>query len=318
MKESQKSICVVNCYFGKFPVYFDLWLKSCSYNPTVDFLIYTDCQYEDKLPANVSIKPTKLEDIKHRAEEVVGFPVSLEKAYRLCDYKPLFGEIFQSDLKDYDFWGYCDLDIIIGDIRKYVTDDLLNKYDKINRWGHLSFMRNTYECNKRYRLESARYGYKEVLTHTRDFGFDEYDYISIYKKYGFPIWILPENIYADIRARYKRFRTRNDNYDEQIFYWENGAVYRAYWDKEGNLRKNEYLYIHFKKRGVLPVHFEEMTNPVDSFYITNSGFYEKKDEVTKDTIKIYNPYPGKLYEQCEDIKYRLKYNIYKIKRKYFE
>ncbi len=318
MKESQKSICVINCYFGSFPVYFDLWLKSCSYNPTIDFLIYTDCQHKEKLPPNVSIKQIKLKDIKQRAEKVAGFSVSLERAYRLCDYKPLFGEIFKSDLKNYDFWGYCDLDIIIGDIRKYVTDDMLEKYDKINRWGHLSFVRNTDECNSRYRLETERYGYKEVLTRTRDFGFDEYDYISIYKKYGFPIWILSEDLYADIRARYKRFRVRNDNYDEQIFYWENGSVYREYWDNDGQLKKNEYLYIHFKKRGALPVHFDVAGDDVSAFYITSSGFYEKKEAVTKEMVKTYNPYPGKLYEKCEDIKYRLKYNMYKIKRKYFE
>lgn len=315
MEKIPKSICVVSCYFGRFPVYFGLWLKSCRYNPTVDFLIYTDNNCKEELPPNVSIKQTKLEEIKRRTEEIVGFTVSLEKPYRLCDYKPLFGEIFKADLQKYDFWGYCDLDIIIGDIRKYITDDLLNKYDKINRWGHLSFLRNTDECNERYKLNSVRYGYKEVLTCTRDFGFDEYDYTSIYKKYGFPIFILPEEMYADIRARHKRFRVRNDNYDEQIFYWENGSVYRAYWDDNGRLKKNEYLYIHFKKRGALPVHFEET---VDSFYITNSGFYEKKGEVSKEAVRNYNPYPGKLYEKCEDIRYRLKYNGYKFKRKYFE
>lgn len=319
MEKTQKSICIVSCYFGKFPVYFKLWLKSCSYNPTVDFLIYTDCDYSEELPSNVSIKKITLKEIKNRATEVVGFPVSLEKAYRLCDYKPLFGEIFKSDLKKYNFWGYCDLDIIIGNIRKYITDDLLNKYDKINRWGHLSFLRNTEECNGRYKLDSARYGYKEVLTHTRDFGFDEYDYTSIYQKYGFPMFILPEQMYADIRARYKRFCVGGkDDYKEQIFYWENGSVYRAYWDKDGQLKKNEYLYIHFKKRGALPVHFEESIDTVNSFYITNSGFYPREDEITKEIVNTYNPYPGRIHEKCEDINYRLRNNIYKIKRKYFE
>lgn len=318
MEKTQKSICVISCYFGNFPVYFSLWLKSCRYNPTVDFIIYTDCEYKGELPPNVSIKQIKLEDIKKRTEKLVGFPVSLERAYRLCDYKPLFGEIFRSDLKEYDFWGYCDLDIMIGDIRKYITDDLLEKYDKINRWGHLSFQRNTDECNRRYKLDAPRYGYKEVLTHTRDFGFDEYDYISIYKENGFPIFVLPEEMYADIRARYRRFCVRENNYNEQIFYWENGSVYRAYFDQNAQLKKNEYLYIHFKQRGALPVHFNKLGNSIHSFYITNSGFYEKETEVTKEIIQTYNPYPGEIYEKYEDLKYRLKNNIHRFKRKYFE
>lgn len=319
MEGTQKSICVIACYFGKFPVYFELWLQSCSYNPTVDFLIYTDCNYEKELPSNVSVKQTTLMEIKKRVEETVGFPVSLEKAYRLCDFKPLYGTIFKTDLEKYDFWGFCDLDIVIGNIRKFVTDDMLEKYDKINRWGHLSFQRNTEECNQRYRLDAERYGYKEVLTGTRDFGFDEYDYISIYKKYGFPICILAENLYADIRARHKRFCVKgDDNYKEQIFYWENGAVYREYLDRDNQLKKNEYLYIHFKQRGKLPVHFKENSGRMNSFYITNTGFYEKKDKVTEEIIQKYNPYPGEKYEKYEDIRYRLKYDIRKFKRKYFD
>ena len=319
MGEFQKTIGIVVCYFGKFPEYFKLWLKSCACNPTVDFLIYTDCAYEQTLPVNVSIRKTKLEEIKKRTEELVGFTVSLEKPYRLCDFRPLFGELFKEDLKQYDFWGYCDLDMILGDIRKYITDDLLDQYDKINRWGHLSFHRNTEECNKRYRLDSVRYSYKEVLTHTRDFGFDEYDYTFIHKKYGFPLLILPEDMYADIRARHRRFCVKgNDNYTEQIFYWENGKVYRAYCDGQNELKRNEYLYIHFKKRGALPVHFEGAEERVNSFYITNSGFYEKKDAAARQAIQDYNPYLGKAYEKYEDIKYRLKNDLYKMKRKYFD
>lgn len=45
---------------------------------------------------------------------------------------------------------------------------------------------------------------------------------------------------------------------------------------------------------------------------------KKKDKVTKEIIQKYNPYPGKNYEKYEDIKYRLKYDIRKFKRKYFD
>ena len=33
---------IIGVYFGKFPEYFDLWLKSAEYNRNVDFLIFTD------------------------------------------------------------------------------------------------------------------------------------------------------------------------------------------------------------------------------------------------------------------------------------
>jgi len=29
------------------------------------------------------------------------------------------------------FWGYCDIDLIFGNIRAFMTDELLNEYDII-------------------------------------------------------------------------------------------------------------------------------------------------------------------------------------------
>ena len=61
--------------------------------------------------------------------------------------------------------------------------------------------------------------------------------------------MFEKRIFADISMIYKRFRLALDdkNYDKQIFYWENGKVYRSYYlDKD--LHKEEFIYIHFKKR----------------------------------------------------------------------
>lgn len=309
-------LCVIVCYFGRFPSYFHLWLKSCASNPTVDFKIYSDVQYEGTLPDNVAIVKTSLKAIKERTEQIVGFDVCLSRPYKLCDYRPLFGEIFKKDLAKYDFWGYCDLDIIIGDIRKFLTDDILDKYDKINRWGHLSFHRNTDECNNRYKFESVRYNYRDVLTRTRDFGFDEYDYTFIHQKHNFPILILPNSWFVDIRARHRRFcKQGEDNYNRQSFYWENGAVYRIY-EKKGVLRTDEFIYIHFKKRGNLEVHFN--AKDTDAFFITNSGFYKKDKKVDNLIIEQMNPYPGRIYEKYEDIKYKANSMVHRFRRKYFE
>ena len=41
-----KKIILINCYFGKFPSFFNLFLKSCEANPSVDFLIFSDCKCE--------------------------------------------------------------------------------------------------------------------------------------------------------------------------------------------------------------------------------------------------------------------------------
>ena len=48
-----KSICLIIPYFGKFKNYFPLFLKSCSYNPTVDWLVFTDTSERYVWPENV-------------------------------------------------------------------------------------------------------------------------------------------------------------------------------------------------------------------------------------------------------------------------
>ncbi|MGN1203240.1 MAG: DUF6625 family protein, partial [Eubacterium sp.] len=50
-----KKLVLISVYFGKFPDYFNLWLKSAQQNSNIDFFLYGDCdasKYEP-LPENV-------------------------------------------------------------------------------------------------------------------------------------------------------------------------------------------------------------------------------------------------------------------------
>lgn len=42
-------------------------------------------------------------------------------AYKFCDYKPLFGRLFQEELDGYTHWGWCDMDVIWGNIMEEYT-----------------------------------------------------------------------------------------------------------------------------------------------------------------------------------------------------
>lgn len=39
-------ICIIICYFGKLPSYFEFWRHSAYNNPTINFLFITDCNIE--------------------------------------------------------------------------------------------------------------------------------------------------------------------------------------------------------------------------------------------------------------------------------
>jgi hypothetical protein len=121
------------CWQGAYPWYFPYFLQSCRYNPTVDFLIFTnqsDAQLD--LPANVKIISCSIGQFKADASRRLGFEVSVESGYKLCDFKPAYGYIFHDYIKEYDFWGYCDVDVIFGNIRAFMTDELLGEYDIIS------------------------------------------------------------------------------------------------------------------------------------------------------------------------------------------
>lgn len=310
-------IAVIVIYFGKLPPYFPLWVKSCAYNPDVDFLFFTDCALSN-LPQNVFQYQMTLEELKKRASGIVGFEVSMGTAYKVCDYRPMFGELFQDYLTEYEYWGHCDIDLIFGDLQYFFDKYDLRQYDRFNALGHLSLYRNDKEINRRYRREGGL-DYREVFTTEKHCYFEEYQGMTaIYLKNQFPFFT--GQIYADVSSIYKRYRIvdiykldeKAKNYPNQVFFWEDGKCYRSYYD-ENQLRSEEYLYIHFKQRGDLPM--EKNVQDSTAFYITRFGFFKKEGEPTRKLMQKYNPYQGKLVEKYEWYLYLSRRLVSRGKRK---
>ena len=146
------SLALVLVWSGKWSPWIHLFLHSCASNPRVDFLIFTDQRPLKNLPANVRMIPMTLADIAHRTGAVLGFAAKIPRAYKLCDYKPLYGLLFPEYLEGYTHWGYCDEDVFWGDIRKFITDELCQAYDIITACrccvvGQLTILKNIPEVN---------------------------------------------------------------------------------------------------------------------------------------------------------------------------
>ncbi|NAS13007.1 DUF6625 family protein [Poritiphilus flavus] len=174
-KNRMKKIKLINCYFGSFPWYFKLFLKSCCSNPTIEFLIFSDHNYEGVLPKNVEIIYYTLNDFIRDAEEVLDCKINIKSAYKLCDFKPAYGVIFSDYLKAFDFWGICDIDVILGRIRNFFPDELLDKYDvfSVNRdypSGFFMLFKNETKSNM---LFSKSKDYLEVFKSDKHYCFDE-------------------------------------------------------------------------------------------------------------------------------------------------
>ncbi len=311
-------ICVISAYFGKVPNYFPLWLKSCENNPEVDFLFVTDDVIAEH-PSNVIVHKTTLEAVKSKASEILGFEASLERPYKMCDYKPMYGVLFADMLSQYDYWGHCDIDLIFGDLQHYFEKYDLYRYDRFLPLGHLSLYKNSEEINNRYKSELLINNYIEVFSNDKSYIFDEIGGMTpFYANSSYPFF--KKRVFADIASIYERYRLIEEyiydekpkNYPKQIFLWENGKCYRE-WMIGGKLFKEEYIYVHFKKRPNFKVEFD--VKAVDAFYITKFGFVPKAQITDQEIIQKLNPYEGKLHEFKEFARFKsLKY-IRKLKGK---
>ncbi|MFC0475735.1 DUF6625 family protein [Robertmurraya beringensis] len=309
--QDKYKIVIIGCYFGNLPDYFSYWLKSCSTNNHIDWIIYTDQTYPD-LPENVAMINTTLGKIESLARDKLGIQAVINAPYKLCDFKPVYGKIFEDDIKDYDFWGHCDFDMIFGDISKFITNEILNKYDKVLTLGHLTLYRNTSIVNERYKDTGGEINYITALCNEEHVAFDEITINEIYKKNKYSIY--DKRIFADISPSYRRFKiTGKKNYENQLFLWRDGSIIHAYIDN-GKIYEEEYLYIHFQKRKFNNV--KKYSNDYSSFLIGPDGFnLIKNDNLETLNFSIYNPYQGKLVEKFQEKSFYYKHLFKVIKKK---
>ena len=243
-----KKVAYIVPYFGKLPENFQLWLNSCSTNNTIDWILFTDDMREFTYPNNVKINYCSFENIKNRIQQNFDFNINIDSPWHLSLFKPAYGEIFENELKNYDFWGHCDIDLIWGNIRKFITDDILNKYEKIGFQGHSTLFKNSKEVNSRYKTEMEEYDYKYCCTHSGAFAFDEVGMEKIYKKLNIPYYNdvnfahlrkYDYGFFLDLMPKEDDFKNKY-----QIFTLENGSIYRYYLYNE-KIEREEYFYIHF-------------------------------------------------------------------------
>lgn len=245
-------VALVIPYFGKFPEYFPLWLKSASCNDKIDFLIFTDDKISEySVPKNVKVIDITFEEIKYRISNYLDFKFILNQPYKLCDYRPIYGLIFQDYLKNYQFWGYCDLDVIWGNLDNYITDELLDNYDRLYRRGHLCIYRNVDKINKAAITmpEKGRISYRDVYKHKYGAHYDEGRLIeTLITQVGGMQW--EEDNFADISYFHREFvLMKHDKICESVsaFRWNEGRLLGIGINGNLNLEK-EYSYIHLQKR----------------------------------------------------------------------
>lgn len=250
-----KKACFIIPYFGKFNNYFQLFLNSCSRNLDFDWLIFTDDRGSYLYPDNVQIIYITFPELRDQIQKKFSFEIALDRPYKLCDFKPAYGYIFEEYLAAYPFWGHCDTDMIWGQISHFITENDWKSFDKIGILGHCTLYRNVCEISRLF-MTTARH--KEVYSDQENCSFDEEfcDSINgIFIAAGKRVDMREHQ--ANLYTKSSDFRLVRYNGDHSkylvedkkkgVFVWNEGVLTR-YLETGNGLESMEYMYLHMQAR----------------------------------------------------------------------
>ncbi len=276
-------------YFGRWPSYMPVYLNSAARNSHLDILLITDIRPSFSLPSNVSILQIEFDDLLQKIRQRLNLEIPAIKPYKLCDFRPAYGLIFEDILKGVDFWGYSDIDLIYGKTDLFITSEILNQYDILSfKKGHIhgpfSLYRNTYYINHLFEKGEV---YKQVFCNPEYCSFDEFgkNVFYVHLKSEEDIFLWPKDNISVIAAQehiqgslklYQEQHVKEDLSLSDIVAYDRGRVYDY-------RTKKDYFFYHWvlDKRAVWFKYPKWFINPPDKFYISTTGFY------TRDEFRFY-------------------------------
>ncbi|MBI4266301.1 MAG: hypothetical protein HY657_18155 [Acidobacteria bacterium] len=268
---SRPSIAIVVTYFGPPPLWLPAFLLSCRRNPDVRWIIYTDVQVAADIPPNVTFAPMDIAELDRRASAVLGTNIGLPRSLRkICDLKPTYGLLFADDLKPVDFWAHSDLDIVWGDVRRFLSDDILDRHDIVSSRkgrlsGHFTLFRNTAAINRTFELIPD---VRTALAAPKHAHLDETAMTICLREL-----LAGPTGHAAPRVCWRQALTMSADYQRALgdgpsdnLWWRDGKTF----DAEG--RELMYLHFHKMKRDMDGINFGYGDSPA-AFAINRKGFF---------------------------------------------
>lgn len=243
-------------YYGNIPSYISAFIYTAAYQKDfVDFYIISDDSFlsqikelKEKYSAdNLKLICLTWDELcifieKEKGLQAPFFP------YKLCDYRAAYGYIFEEYTKGYEYWGYCDIDILVGDIKKFMLKCNYKQYDRIGQYGHYTIYKNVEEYRHIYlktysgqnRTDQFFYACKTTFPcHIDECGSNK-TFIKLYGKSRF---------YMNIESITTAFGCSNChsakymNYPELLL-WDSGKTFTLI-KRAKKVEKIEIMYIHF-------------------------------------------------------------------------
>jgi hypothetical protein len=275
MNKDLAKICLILPYFGKLPPCWGGWLDSCADNPSIDFLIITD-QIVVDAPENVHIVRMEWYTICKRLRTFIqglGYNrLYIGLPYKLCDYRPAYGALFQEYISGYDYWGYIDCDLIWGNLRKFLDTIHFENYDRIYRCGHLSIYRNVPEINTLFtkNIKGCR-PFSDIIATSYSMNFDEVGINDYFDKSGLNFLNIRQDVtfyaYSD---QYKWKNFRNPELGEIFVKEKDGSTWVYYMTSKDTYDRQEVNYIHFMTKKNIHIG-RDVKRP---YYISRNGIFD--------------------------------------------
>lgn len=249
-----EKVAIIIPYFGTLPNYFDLWLESVRENEFINVFFFSNNNKPINCPSNIHWKRTSFCDVKKKIQSLFDFSIVLDTPYKLVDYKPTYGIVFEKYIENYEWWGWGDIDTIWGNLSLIINENTLKKYDKILDLGHLTLMKNNYKMKNLWKEKVlGAWTYEDAFKSNMIYHFDEGGGLAfIAQKAKCKVYSEKPNEmnFADILPYKYDFELAYNQKEKNIphiFTWKNGILI-GYWIQNNKMYSKEYAYIHLQKR----------------------------------------------------------------------
>lgn len=253
-------ITVLSLYIGQWHPLLPLFVKSAAANPVISWKLIGSPlppTVATPLPSNVSHVPLTLRDFEAVVKSQLGLDVHIDNPQKLCDFRPALGMLFPELIEKSYFWGFCDTDIIVGDLSNFINQEILDRYPKLWIRGHFSLFRNCRQMNELFMAGGRHLDYREVMEDPKPRIFDEWKGMALILD-SEDISVYKAECMGDIDSSTYQIRLVNrENFSPQTLIYHAPKLYQVFFDpKIQSIQKRELMYIHYQKRPFRPIAFD--------------------------------------------------------------
>ncbi len=242
-------------YFGPLPAYAELFFRSCQFNQSIDVILFLDRESRFEMPHNVYSFSLGRDQLVERISTRLGLDIGKIGGHKLCDFKPHYGLIFQEFIFDYSWWGFCDLDMMFGDVDRWVAEvlgegaNIYTAHDRIIA-GHFTVVKNETHVNQAIADMIHRPGLRVQFEHPTCQMLDEYPFLEHVRSHprlmlhmagSLSSCLCKDFVPYGITFGFDGAVAELPSREFGVAVWHRGRV----WYEDSNHASCEVLYLHF-------------------------------------------------------------------------